>query len=157
MEWPPQNTGLFAPPSCATCHVVEPGAVNLTYLGGTPVTGCITNLSYSVAQHARDPETGVFAIVTVSWTSINFGYVGGCIGCYGNQCADDEGNPTGGGDYGYYFTSGSYTAYAVGYPEHGIGTAGIGAIGNCGWGGNYPDCDTQHSTEYRAIAHTFTW
>lgn len=112
-EWPKQNTGLFAPPSCATCCAPEVPLVwerhtSQYTLNGVPqtypyyMTLVAPSYSLTITPQTRDPVTGIVAVGVMTWEPATFGPLAGtpleCQGCYGYTCVDGDGNPIGGTD-----------------------------------------------------------
>lgn len=115
MEWPPQNTGLFAPPACASCCAgTPPPAEFARYTSLFTINGVVQSEAYklmiapdytlTITQQARDPVTGIVAVGVMDWYPETYGDLAGtpleCQGCYGYSCIDGDGNPIG-GTWGY--------------------------------------------------------
>lgn len=175
MEWPPQNTGLFAPPACATCCAEVPEAeagvqgFRMT-IGGVvqqlPDLQDGTALDYAleITPVSRDPDTGIVAVGRLSWGFQAFGDLTGtteeCNGCYGNSCVDGDGNPYGGTD-GYLpdLVPHVWEFYVISSAEHGRATdlpiVQFFYIAQ-GLNTNLPSC-TEYGSDVVTIARTVTW
>lgn len=175
MEWPPQNTGLFAPPACATCCAEVPEAeagvqgYRMT-IGGVvqqlPNLQNAVGLTYSLAitPVERDPETSIVAIGQLTWSYQVFGDLAGtseeCRGCYGYSCVDGDGNPYG-GTYGYLpdLVPHVWEFYVISSAEHGRATDLVIVPTFTvpqGLSTNMPDC-TEYGSDYVTITQTVTW
>lgn len=171
MEWPPQNTGLFAPPACATCCSSAPPpemdveVVRLRYLidGIEQDPSTLLDLrqetwSLNVTETPRDPETGIIATGMLEWTNQTLGAVDPCTGCYGTQCVDGDGNPVDGGDTGW--SSHSYVLEFYVVAPEGPGRATNKLIAHfdsgAGFSTNWPTC-TEGTTDEADAVYTFNW
>lgn len=171
-EWPKQNTGVFAPPSCATCCAALPEEfVNVVFFrllidgveSDVPIGITAPSPSLVITPQERDPDTRIIATGTLTWDFQDYGDLTGtseeCNGCYGTSCVDGEGNPTG-GTFGYLPTLRHHVweFYVTADALHGKATdAYLTAFYIMpGYGSNLPDC-YEPGADYVTLNHSFTW
>ena len=164
-DWPPQNTGLFAPPSCVTCCTPAPTEYPSWYISIFGVDGpnslptSADTYSCTFTPCARTAE-GIIGYGTVTWTRQELVAVTDCSGCYGDPCYDDQGNQKGGSQAWAQVTHtwNFYATALVAGPGHASGVTIFqdtdgGATGQTNW----PDCGGGSTTAPYAITRDFTW
>lgn len=161
-EWPPQNTGRFAPPSCASCCSGPPTEESAT-LAFVEVYPYLSGLDFiiSFTPSARDTETGIVGTGYIRFTDQSTGELGTCAGCEGAPTCYVEETGLWWNTYGWLPTTTTHDVefYIVSTAEHGTTTD---LLVTDAWSHvtsmatNAPDCLPQESF-WDSIRHTFTW
>lgn len=166
MIWPPQNTGLFAPPACSTCCAAGPPPEADAEVHFVDIYPFLFGLSYEIifTPQARDSETGIVGTGVIRFTIQSAGPLPDCSGCSGPQCLDEDGNPIppyyGSAD-GWLETTETYDVeyYITSDAEHGTATDLVFTTGwahNLTFATNMPDC-TPFEQIFDTISGTLVW
>lgn len=171
-EWPLQNTGAFAPPSCATCCDTLPEEfVNVVFFrllidgveSEVPLGITAPSPLLVVTPQERDPVTHIIATGTLTWDYQDYGDLTGtseeCNGCSGSPCFDGDGNPYG-GTQGYLpeLRHHVWEFYVTADAPRGKATDVYltGFYVMPAYGTNLPSCQ-DYGADYVALIRSFTW